>query len=78
MTTADTASDAPIVSTDYLFFWGEYELIDWEKVHAGESGRSSLHESGSQHVPDTKSLTAINSSYLLASLSSVFKLSTLS
>lgn len=32
-------------SDDSLFYWGEYEGIDWEKVHSGEL-QTKLHCSG--------------------------------
>ncbi|DBB15952.1 hypothetical protein WJX82_005797 [Trebouxia sp. C0006] len=36
--TESTAEDAVVCSggDDSLFYWGEYEGIDWEKVHSGE------------------------------------------
>ena len=37
VTTADLTLDTLDISPDALFYWGEYEQIDWEKVHAGES-----------------------------------------
>ncbi len=32
-------------SDESLFYWGEYEGIDWEKVHSGES-QTKLHRIG--------------------------------
>lgn len=41
-----TDSDAATIQDDSLFYWGEYESIDWEQVHAGEpTSPDKLHSS---------------------------------
>ena len=37
MTVQNTDRDQANLSDGTLFFWGEYESIDWEQVHAGEA-----------------------------------------
>lgn len=37
VTVQHTECDDVAVQDGSLFFWGEYETIDWEQVHAGEA-----------------------------------------
>ena len=43
LTAADAAESSG--SDDSLFYWGEYEGVDWEKVHSGEL-QTRLHRIG--------------------------------
>lgn len=45
MTDQNTECDENAVSDGGLFYWGEYETIDWERVHAGEASLTT-HVSG--------------------------------
>lgn len=37
VTVQNTECDDAAAADDSLFYWGEYETIDWEQVHAGEA-----------------------------------------
>lgn len=37
VTVQTTDCDGETIKDNDLFYWGEYEGIDWERVHAGEA-----------------------------------------
>ena len=51
---------------DILFFWGEYEGIDWENVHAGEDGHSMKISSQVQLDSFRRCFTRLSNMYATA------------
>lgn len=59
VTVQNTDCNGAAVADSSLFYWGEYETIDWQQVHAGEASILCMFATHSPEFPHSTQLTLL-------------------